>query len=1008
MYKKIFGVALTVSLFAAPTFGQQSAWQDINKAYKTGVELLERGKYSSAAKQFDKVEEIRTKSSLQLDETEQLSLIKESVRFYQAVCALELEDSDAEARFLKFIRDYPESAHAKAAYFQIGRSYYAKQDYAKAIEWFTKIDSRNLAGAENIEYRFKLGYAQFMTEDYQSAKPLFERLKDEKSKYQEASIYYYAYLSYLDAEYKTALHEFERLHGSKTFENSYPYYVTALYFLDKRYDDVLNYALPILQTTKQVHETEMFRILGATYFIKGDLAKSKEYYDKFQAQDQGKTQNNQDSYQIGYIAYKLGDYDKAIVELEKMTDPDEYYQSAMITLGDAFLKTGNKQSARNAFFRASKLDFDPQLQEEGLFNYAKLSYELDFHQVALDAVQEYIATYPNSRKEEATTLLAEVLLSTKNYRAAVDVLESIDRTTKESRNAYQKVTFYRGLEYYNERAFENAISMFMRSEANRHDEEVYALATYWKAEAMYEVRKYKEATANFNKFLQLPAARNTDVYHYANYALAYAAFRNDNYNTAANYFERFLAGGGKDGIDANTRNDAIARLADSYFGSKNYGRAMSYYDRLINSGAPSQDYALFQRGIIQGLQGNNAAKIATLNSVISKFPKSNYADDVAFEIPYTYFLDGQYDQAIAGLQTMVEKYPRSSYVPRALLTIGLVQYNQGANDAAMATFQRVVNEYATTDEARQAIRSIENIYLDNNDASGYIRYATSTNIANLSTSEQDAHTFSIARNLFERGNWQGAVEAINAYFDKFPKPIQEKFARFIRAESNAALGKDEEALHDYNIIMNDWTSAYTERTLVSVSKLHLRNEAYNEAVQVLKKLELTSEYKSNYGWAINNLLISYFNIGDYTETLNYAKIVKEYDKASEEDIALAHLYAGKAYLATNKAADATKELNLAALKSKTVVGAEARYLVAEQQLKAKQYDKTIESAMDISNTFSSYDYWVAKGFVLMAEAYAGKGDTFQAKATLESIIDNYENQEDGVIEAAKKSLTKLK
>lgn len=1008
MYKRIYGLAVAFSLFSVPIFGQQSAWQDINKAYKTGVELLERGKYSSAAKQFDKVEDIRTKSTLQLDETEELSLIKESVRFYQVVCALELEESDAESQFLKFIRDYPASAHAKAAYFQIGRSYYTKKDYPKAIEWFTKIDSKSLAGAENTEYRFKLGYAQFMTGDYTSAKPLFERLKDERGKYQEASIYYYAYLSYLDAEYKTALNEFERLDGSKTFENSYPYYITALYFLDKRYDDVLNYALPILQTTKQEHETEMFRILGATYFIKGDLAKSKEYYDKFQVQDQGKTQNNQDSYQIGYIAYKLEDYPKAITELEKMTDADEYYQSAMITLGDAFLKTDNKQSARNAFFRASKLDFDPQLQEEGLFNYAKLSYELDFHQVALDAVQEYITTYPNSRKEESRTLLAEVLLSTKSYRAAVDVLESIDLTTKESRTAYQKVTYYRGLEFYNERAFENAISMFLRSEANRHDEEVYALSTYWKSEAMYEVRKYKEATANFNKFLQLPAARNTDVYHYANYALAYAAFRNDNYNTAANYFERFLAGAGKDGIDLNTRNDAIARLADSYFASKNYTRAMSYYDRLISSNAQSQDYALFQRGIIQGLQGNSEAKIATLTSVITKFPKSNYADDVAFEIPYTYFLNNEYDKAISGLQSMVEMYPRSSYVPRALLTIGLVQYNQNNNDAALATFQRVVNEYATTDEAKQAIRSIENIYLDNNDASGYIRYATSTNIANLSTSEQDAHTFAIARNLFDRGSWQGAVEAVNAYFDKFSRPIQEKFARFIRAESNAALGNDKEALHDYSIIMNDWTSAYTERTLVSVSKLHLRNEAYNEAVQVLKKLELTSEYKSNYGWAINNLLVSYYNIGDYIETLNYAKIVKEHDKSSEEDIALAHLYAAKAYLATNKAADATKELNLAALKSNTVTGAEARYLVAEQELKAKQYDKTIESAMDISNSFSSYDYWVAKGFILMADAYAGKGDTFQAKATLESIIDNYEDQEDGVIQAAKERLEKLK
>ena len=1009
MYKKIYGVGVALGMMSTASFAQQTAWQDINNAYKTGMELFERGKYSSAAKQFDKVEDIRTKSSLQLDETAELTMLKENVRYYQAICALELGDSDAENRFLKYIKDYPASANSKAAYFQIGKSYYAKQDYTKAIEWFNKIDSKNLAGAENTEYRFKLAYAQFMTNDYTSSKPLFERLKDEKSQYQEASIYYYAYLTYLDAEYKTALNEFERLNGSKTYENSYPYYITALYFLDKRYDDVLSYALPILDRTKQEHETEMFRVVAATYFIKGDLQKSKEYYDKFQAQDQGKTQNNQDSYQIGYIAYKLGDYEKAIQELEKLTEPDAYYQSAMVTLGDAFLKIGNKQNARNAFFRASKLDFDPQLKEEGLFNYAKLSYELEFHQVALDAIQEYLDTYRTpSKQEEAKTLLAEVLLSTKNYRAAVDVLEGLSSRGKEANAAYQKVTYYRGLEFYNERAFENAISMFMRSEANRYDEEIYALAIYWKAEAMYEVRKYGEAVTNFNKFLQLPAARTTDVYSYANYALAYAAFRNDRYSTAANYFERFLATGGKDGIEANTRNDAIARLADSYFGTKNYGRAKEYYNRLISSKAPSQDYALFQLGIIQGLQGDHSGKVATLQSVVQKFPKSNYADDVAFEIPYTYFLTGNYDGAITGLQKMVEEYPRSSYVPRALITIGLVQYDKGDNDAALKTFQRVVDQYATTDEARQAMRSIENIYLDKDDAAGYIRYATSTNIGNLSTAEQDSHAFGVAKNLFDRGNFQGAVEAVNAYFDKYPKPINEKHARFIRGESNARLHKDQEALHDFNIIMNDWTSAYTEQTLISVANLHLRNKAYNEAVQVLRKLELTSEYKSNYGFAIRNLLISFYNVGDYVETQNYAKLLKEYDKSSEEDIALAHLYSGKAYAANNKDADALKEFNLAALKSKTITGAEARYLVAAQQLKAKQYDKAIESAFDISNTFSSYDYWVAKGFILMADAYAAKGDKFQAKTTLESIIDNYEDETDGVIKEAKSRLEKLK
>src|SRR5690606_2545459 len=104
---------------------------------------------------------------------------------------------------------------------------------------------------------------------------------------------------------------------------------------------------------------------------------------------------------------------------------------------------------------------------------------------------------------------------------------------------------------------------------------------------------------------------------------------------------------------------------------------------------------------------------------------------------------------------------------------------------------------------------------------------------------------------------------------------------------------------------------------------------YNEAVQVLRKLELTSEYKSNYGFAIKNQLIAYYNLGDYVETQTYARLVKEHDKSSEEDIALAHLYSGKAYVATDKSAEALKEFNLAALKSNTITGAEARYLVAD-------------------------------------------------------------------------------
>src|SRR3546814_8928390 len=70
---------------------------------------------------------------------------------------------------------------------------------------------------------------------------------------------------------------------------------------------------------------------------------------------------------------------------------------------------------------------------------------------------------------------------------------------------------FRGLEHYNERAFENSISLFMRSESYPIDPEIQALSTYWKAEAMYEVRKYGEAVVNFDRFLRYPRSEERSV-----------------------------------------------------------------------------------------------------------------------------------------------------------------------------------------------------------------------------------------------------------------------------------------------------------------------------------------------------------------------------------------------------------------------------------------------------------------------------------------------------------------
>ena len=1006
MFRNYTIFTLILAFLTIPALAQNSAWFNLNQDYKSGIELLEKGKYAAASNQFNRVLKNDQKSNAKAEINVDISLLKENARYYIALCALELGNSDAEFLFQSFISVNPANNFTKLAFYQVGRSYFAQKNYSKAIEWFKKLEGSGLSGKESYEYRYKLAYSHFEIKEYDQAKVLFAELKDQKSIFNEQSIYYFANICYLQKDYKKALIEFERLKGSGLYENSYPYYISALYFLDNRYDDVLTYAIPILKSTKQLYETEMFRIVGASYFAKSDYTNAGIYFQNFQQKDQGKTQNNQDNYQIGYTAFKLKDYKKSILELEKLEIADEYFQSGMIALGESFLKSNNKQAARSAFFKASKLTFDKQLQEEGLFNYAKLSYELEFHQVALDATQQFIKTYPNSIKlDSAKTLLGEILLTTKNYKDAVDILESITNRNREANAVYQKVTFYRGLEYYNERAFQNGISMFMRSNKYIEDDEIHSLSTYWLAEAMYEVRKFGESVVNFEKFMELPASRKTDVYNFAHYALAYAAFEHESYRKAATYFTRFLRGNEK---DKNTINDAILRLADSYFVLKNYEEALVYYNRIIASKTSSEDYALFQRGMIQGLQGQNDSKIATHQSLLQQFPKSNYSDDASFEIPYTYFIKGDFEIAKTDLSALIQKYPRSSYVPRALITIGLVELNQDQEEAAIVTFKRVVSEYTTTDEAKLALESIKNIYLQKSDATGFLDYANTTSIGNLSTYEQDNITFQAANNRFLTADYQGTFESVNAYFDKFPKAVHDKHARFIRAESLVKLKRPNEAIPDYEFILNDWTSDYTERALISISKIYLAQKKYNEAIVHLKKLELTSEYKANYSFAVNNLMEAYSSMNLPDETLQYVKFIKESNKSSEEDLFRAGLYSGKANLIIGDTIQAVKAFTEVAEKTQTVTGAEAKYNMANILYLRREYKNSLSSAFDLTNKMPSHDYWVAKTYILIADNYIALKDVFQAKSTLQSILENYENKDDDILALAKEKLEKLK
>ena len=1003
MHKKYFLIPLLLA-GSLSSSAQTSPLIKLNQYYQRGLELFQNEKYVAAAQQFKLVEQNRSKPASQQESHTDLSILKENAKFYSAVCALELGNDDAEALFKAFIHQYPMNSNIIPAYFHMGKSYFARKDYAGALSWFEKTDPAMLSQKQRLEYQFDQAYAYFEQNNFAKAEALFEKVKKEASPFQESATYYFAYINYLNKEYRTALSNFEKLKGSPTYEASYPYYITSMYYLDERYDEVIDYAIAAIQKSKQQYEPEMLSLVAASYFTKSDYKNAEKYFSDFYAKDQNNTKNNLFFYEYGYSLFQNGKNKEAVGVLEKLNSDDAYLQNGMYTLGKAYLNLGDKAKARSAFFRASRFDLDKVVQEDAWLNYAKLSYELEFNQQALEYTQGFLKEFPHSAKiNEVKILLGEVLLSSKNYQTAIDILEPLQNKNTTAREAYQKATYFRGLQFYNERAFPNALSMFLRSGNFAEDKEIYALSVYWMAEAMYELRKYGESVKAFEKFLTLPNANKTDVYNFANYGLGYAAFEDEKYGKAASYFERFLNGPDK---DAKTINDAILRLADSYFVNKNYAEAMSNYNKIISGKYTGQDYALFQKGMIYGLQKQDDAKISTMQNLLVEFPRSNYADDAGFEMANTYFNKGDYERSKNDLEALILKYPRSSYVPRALVNIGLVRYNQDQNEAALVSFKRVITEYPSLPEAKEALEAIKRIYVDQGDATGFISYAATTPLGNYTVSEQDNILFQAANTIYRRGDAKASYEAMNAYLEKFSKPIHDKEARFFRAESLVRLDRLSEAIVDYNYILNDWTSDYTESSLLSVSKALMADKKYNEAIVYLKRLETTADYKANYNFAINNLIVAYSALGMADDMIKYADLIRNADKSSEEEKNSSDLYAGKGYLLKADTVQAVKAFNQVVSNTKTVAAAEAKYQLAAIQYAKGDYKTSQKTCFDVINNMSSYDYWVAKSFILLADNYLALKDKLQAKSTLLSIIDNYEGNDD-ILATAKEKLSKI-
>ena len=990
----IFSVIAYSGFFSAHSlYAQQSVDHVVDyDSYREGLELFDKEKFGPAQEQFNRaIQRINNPAS---------ELYKDAT-YLSAICAIELFHADAEALILNFIHQYPESKHIKQAYFNLGKFQFRKKRYKDVIEYFDKISVADLEKDQQAEYYFKRGYSLFMEEKFDAAANNFYEIIDTDNPYTSTARYYYAHISYEDGKYETAANNFKKIEKDPLFAPIVPYYFTQIFYLQGKYDQLLAYAPALLDSITTDRSSEISRLVGDAYYKTNRFSEALPYLEKFIIGNP--TARYEDKYQMGYAYYKIGDCEKAIQWLQDaIGDNDTINQSAYYTLGECYMKVGNKRQAKTVFRTASESSIDPNIKEDALFNYAKLAYELSYHPYddAILAFEEYINSYPKSTKiDDAYEYLVAVYYTTKNYKEALRSIARIKDKNYKLQEAEQRIAYYRGIELFNDGDYKQAFDLFMQSEASPLDPSLVAQSVYWKADASFRMKDYDNAIGYFAEFLYLPTATNLSYYNNSFYNTAYSYFNKKEYEVAIYWFRNYLSK--EKGEKTVIRNDGHLRLADAYFITSDFGKALESYENAMKLGLIEMPYATYQAAMASGLQGNNKDKVDLLKMLIDTYSNSDYVDDALAELAKSQLIFNNPDDALSNYQRLINDYPNSSYMSEALLKRGLIYYNKKQDDLALASFDKVIKDYGSSKNAKEALEKIRKIYVDKGDASAFEKYISGVPFADISKSRLDSTSYEIAQNSYLSGDCKGATKNLSNYITKYPKGIFILDAHYYRADCENKNEFYNEALLDFAFVLSKPKNKFTENSLYTTAFIQRKLNDTAAAIESFRKLEKTAEKAQNKFEAQYNLMELYFISNKFDQSYAYAVEVLKQEKLDAKMAEEVKLIQAKIDFSRENYDAAIGTYNEVA-KYANKRGAEAKYMVAKIRYLKGNYDGCQEMIYTLVNQVPSYPRWIGKGFILLADNFLALDDTFNAKVTLQSVIDNADDAE--LVQIAKEKL----
>ncbi|MFR9504122.1 MAG: tetratricopeptide repeat protein [Rikenellaceae bacterium] len=969
------------------------------QALKRGIELYNDGRWiDSRLSLLEAKDEVKPYN---YDDIEEIDL-------YLVMCAIELDDPEAEEFLLNFEERYPSSTHLNRVRFAKAMLYCSNEQYDKAREEFKRVNYTSLNSLEREEYNIRMGYIEFLNRDYNEAKGYLMAI-DEKSDVYHHALYYNSYVDYVQGDNSSARDGFTTLLSSSAYADVAPFYLIQIDFNDGKYSDVLSDGESLYSKATEVRQRELVRSMAEAAFRLEEFDKAIDYIEMYR--DLDGVMKREESYILGFSLYRTVRYGEALTYLRAACGADDALtQNASYHLADCYLRAGDKSSASKSFAMAANESFSAEIAEDALFNYAKLQYELgnDRFNETINSLTRYINRYPSSgsRYNQIKELLIAVYYNSRNYDAAYQSIKELKNPDADIRLALQRISLYRGLQSYNSGDYDMAKSQINESLAVNISPKYSSIARFYLGEIDFIDKDYESALKNYNSYV-VSAPKDDANYSMALYNIAYSKLMLENESEALGYYQRFIE---SEGDDSYYRADALNRVGDIFYGKRQFDAARENYKRATWSMFEPRQYALYQTAIIEGISGEYDAKVKRLRGIVAA-DEGDYVESALYELGRSYIAASDYKSGVKSHEKFILLYPSSDRYAQALSDLGLAYLNLGDSKTSLNYYDKAIKAAPQSAVAKDALQGVREIYINDGNANGYFKYASSIgHSGDLDNMMRDSLTFASAQRLYinSEGRSQAAVNSLTDYINSYPQGYYTLDALFYLSDSYEKLNKSSDAIATLIQLTKRGSNQYSERVYDRLAALTFSEKLYSQSANAYLEL-----YKMSSKTDVKRRAITGYVEATIIDN-NEKSVVKMADYVSSQNGVDAQLIVkakhAKAVILfdNNKKDSALAIFRELCSDPHSVQGAESMYRVIESEFSKGNIDTAEQMVFDFAQSDTPHSYFLARAFIILGDIYVSRGDNFQARATYQSIIDGYGGEDDdNVVKDARSKINKL-